>query len=74
MQEWYTLNRKEFELSLLIAKIENILALSDAVETIIKDTAKVTNPIIAVNIFLNLDSKSLYMIVIRTDIWKKNPI
>ena len=71
MQELYTLNLKEFELSERIAKIEKILALraeTDIIKQKINAPALVT---IVAKSFLNLGSKNLYKTATSSKIWKK---
>ena len=60
MQELYTLNLKEFELSERIAKIEKILALKADTDIIKQNTNAEKAATIVANIFLNFGSKNLY--------------
>ena len=56
MQELYTLNLKEFELSERIAKIEKILALKADTDIIKQNTNAEKTATIVANIFLNFGS------------------
>ena len=59
MQELYTLNLNEFELSERIAKIEKILALNADTDIIKQNTNAEKAATIVANIFLNFGSETL---------------